>query len=111
VATQHLLGPVRGRDSLVRIIATLGARRRELRASVAERLRLLDERAAALESHHAQLARRLAGVESRLEQRRGLRREGGNAALHRLGSVLMYVGGLLVLWVALLELGLVLGLS
>jgi hypothetical protein len=126
---------------LVQIISILGARRRELRVTVSERLRVLDARAAATEARHSQLATRLAQVEGHLERlddarssavaRSGLRHERilrlrqqldilhgaptrptpPHARMHQLGSALMYVGGLLVLWVVLLELGLALGLN
>jgi hypothetical protein len=154
VATQRFVRPsrvggLRGRDtrradSLVQIISILGAHRRELKASVGERLRLLDERASASESRHTQLEDRLSGLEDRLKQfdraraaqsqRHELRHKRivilrqqleilhgrvvepsaearQRSRTHQLGSVLMYVGGLLVLWAVLLELGLALGLS
>jgi ABC-type multidrug transport system fused ATPase/permease subunit len=137
VATQRLRGEARPANSIVQIISILGARRRELRASVGERLRLLDARALASEPRLIGLAERLAGLEERLEgarlaqsQRAERRRERigrlkdqleilrgptqqvtENARVHQLGSVLIYVGGLAVLWVVLLELGLALGLS
>jgi hypothetical protein len=192
VATQRLLQPVRGArirgratwqaDSFVQIITILGARRRELRASVGERLRLLDELASRAEARHMELEDRLSGLEGHLEQldraraarsqRKGLRRErivvlrrhvellregclaqrsdgteglaqpqparsgrqrqGERAARreeieqarreearahftrapsYRLGSVVMFLGCLLVVWVVLLELGLALGLT
>ena len=138
VATQRLLRqPARaGRapesrpaDSMVQIISILGARRRDLRASTGERLRLL----AARTPPHIELEERLAGLEQRLEsarlaqaQRNERRRarivrlrelletlrgpRAGTSRQYQLGSVLMYVGGLAVLWVILLELGLALGL-
>ena len=136
VATQRAAARARPANSIVQIISILGARRRELRASVGERLRLLDARTLAAEPRLIGLAERLAGLEERLErarlaqsQRAERRRERivrlraqleilrgpthqtGNARMHQLGSVLMYVGGLAVLWVVLLELGLALGLS
>jgi hypothetical protein len=131
VATQQLLRPsrgeVRGRDtrradSLVQIISLLGARRREMKASASERLRLLDERAAASESRQIRLDVRLASIEGRLRQGERLRQQleilrpradppPNNARLRQLGSVLMYVGGLLVVWVVLLQLGLAVGLT
>jgi hypothetical protein len=105
----------------VGIVATLGARRRELRTLVGERLRLLDERADATQAGYARIEERLASIEGRMDEvngahraksrRRGLRRGHGNAALHQLGSALIYVGSLLVLWVVLLEVGLALGLT
>jgi len=125
---------------MVQIISILGARRRELRASVGARLRVLDARAAASEPRQLGLDERLGKLEGRLEQlerarraqseRSALRRErivrlrtqlailrgsthqaAENTRVHRLGTLLIYLGGLAVLWVILLELGLALGLS
>ena len=126
-------------DTLVRIISILGARRRALRASVGERLLLLGAPAFDSESRRMHLDERLTSVEGRLErlerarvvqsQRDERRRERitrlreqleilrgptqqppGNARMYQLGSALMYVGGLAVLWIVLLELGLAFGL-
>jgi hypothetical protein len=144
VATQRLfrqsvdIGRVRDSrpaDSLVQIISILGARRRELKASVGERLMVLGARTSAFESRHVQLEERLVSAEGHLEQlgrarveqsvrivhlrdqlqilRRGEvgQDRAPHTAMHRLGSALMYVGGLLLLWVVLLELGLAFGLT
>ena len=134
------LAPARPTDSMVQIISILGARRRESRAKVALRLQVLDALAAASEPRQIGLEERLGKLEGRLEQlerarlaetqRRELRRErivrlreqlamlrgparpvAENTRVHRLGTTLIYVGGLAVLWVILLELGLALGLS
>jgi uncharacterized coiled-coil protein SlyX len=129
------VGDRRKADSLVQIISILGARRRELKASVGERLLLLGARTSAFESRHTQLEERLASAEGYLERlgharaaqslriahvreqlqilrtREVRQSPRPNATLHRYGSVLMYIGGLLVLWVVLLELGLAFGLT
>jgi hypothetical protein len=119
---------------LVQIIAILGARRREMKGSVGERLRLLDARASACAARHTVLVTRLAALEGGLEHLERARRTGPRrerivhlrqqvemlrgskphlaaARVHQLGSALLYVGGLLVLWVVLLELGLAVGLT
>jgi hypothetical protein len=68
------------------------------------------------------LEQRIAGIEGRLRQSDrlilqlkslGPRAEPAraNARLRQLGSALMYLGGLLVLWVVLFQLGLALGLG
>jgi hypothetical protein len=130
VATQHLLRPSRGlvrmrdsrrADALVQIIALVGARRRDVQASAGERFRLLEERDAIAESRHLRLERRLARIEGRLrqsdrliDQLETLRPRANprptNSRLH-VGSVLMYVGGLVLLWLVLLVLGFALGFS
>jgi uncharacterized coiled-coil protein SlyX len=132
------VGDGRKSDSLVQIISILGARRRELKASVGERLLRLGARTSAFESRHVQLEERLASAEGHLEQldrarvaqslrivhlgqqlqilrpRTGASDPGpdpGRARIHHLSSLLMYIGGLLVLWVVLLEFGLAFGLT
>src|SRR5258708_31301659 len=121
---------------MVQIIGVLGARRRELGASTGERLRLLNAHARASELRHTGLDARLTRLEDRLaclERARPAhvrplaatprKRQGGvhrgrdrtvggrpGGARWQLGSALIFVGSLVVLWVALLELGLALGL-
>jgi hypothetical protein len=133
------VGDAHKADTLVRIVSILGARRRELRASAGERLRFLEARTSAAAPRHIELEERLVGLEGCLErlerartaqsQRSERRRErimrlreqleilrgpsqqpSENARMYQLGSALMYIGGLAVLWVVLLELALAFGL-
>jgi hypothetical protein len=68
------------------------------------------------------LEQRMAGIEGRLRQsdrlieqldslRPRVDRRPAKLRVRQLGSALMYLGGLLVVWVVLLELGLAFGLS